>query len=201
MAVNREALRSEEGFTLAEVMVYSFLLLLILVGLYTLLDGALRSWQAQENMVEVQQNARLAMERMVGEIRGCKAIIDDGINGRDSTASSIYFWASDLNNDGDYWVDDGDGVPEAGEEIDKEEVKRFHYANNKIYYALTTANPLAEYLSAPFTISYYNGATDISAEPPSDEENANRIKIFFTVSKGNFTKNYSSSATIRSKLI
>ncbi|MDI6799084.1 MAG: prepilin-type N-terminal cleavage/methylation domain-containing protein [Actinomycetota bacterium] len=184
MAVNREAPRSERGFTLAEVMVYSFLLVLILAGLYTLLGGALRSWQAEDDLVEVQQNARLAVDRVVSEIRGAKSVVDDATY--DSTPNAIYLWVDE----------DVDGVVDGGE------TRLFSYdsGNKRLRYGLGGNSQLADYVEPipPATgsiFTYYQGATSIAV----DEERANRIAIEFRIVKGDFSKNYKSSVQLRNK--
>ncbi len=134
-------------------------------------------------MVEVQDNARLAMERMASDIRSCKRILDETVGAivYNTDANNIY-----------YWVDDGDAV------VEEAEVRRFSYsaADKRIRYGTAGTIPLADHVTS-FSATYYNGPTQVT----TDEENANRVKIFFTVSKGSFTKNFTSSVTIRSKLI
>lgn len=165
-------------------MVYSLLLVIVLAGLYTLLGGALRSWEAQENMVEVQENARLAVERITSNLRGAKAIIDTSTY--DSNSTRVYFW-----------VDGGViGTIEAGE------IKVFNWvagSTKRLYYGVEAnpnSAPLADYVTN-FSITYYNGTTQLT----SGVESANRATISLTVSKGNFTRNYLSSVSLRSKLI
>jgi len=61
--------RSQAGFTLVELMVAMSIFLLILVGIFQVFDPSHRAYQASERKLDVQQNARIAMDTMVRQIR------------------------------------------------------------------------------------------------------------------------------------
>ena len=63
------AIRGQAGFTLVELMVAMSIFLLILVGIFQVFDPSHSAYQASERKLGVQQNARVAMEQMVREIR------------------------------------------------------------------------------------------------------------------------------------
>lgn len=61
--------RDERGFTLAELLIVLSMLALVLAAVVTIQQGALQAYVTGSNKTEVQQNARVALERMAREIR------------------------------------------------------------------------------------------------------------------------------------
>jgi len=123
-------IRNEKGFSLTELLIYSLLLMLVLSAVYGILMSAVRSWQTGENIAEIQQNARMAMDRMVSELRVSGGVVDDAIH--DSTTTIIYFY----------------------EHTDTTEVAYYKYNGSKVLYHTT---PLAEYVDF-FNLTYYQGS-------------------------------------------
>ncbi|PYN83922.1 MAG: hypothetical protein DMD96_00360 [Candidatus Rokuibacteriota bacterium] len=62
-------LRGQAGFTLVELMVAMSIFLLILVGIFQVFDPSHRAYQTSERKLDVQQNARVAMDTMARQIR------------------------------------------------------------------------------------------------------------------------------------
>ncbi len=62
-------LRGQEGFTLVELMVAMSIFMLILVGIFQVFDPSRNAYQVSERKLDVQQNARVAMDRMARQIR------------------------------------------------------------------------------------------------------------------------------------
>jgi len=62
-------LRGQDGFTLVELMVAMSIFLLILVGIFQVFDPSRNAYQVSERKLDVQQNARVAMDRMARQIR------------------------------------------------------------------------------------------------------------------------------------
>jgi prepilin-type N-terminal cleavage/methylation domain-containing protein len=65
---------NERGFTLAELLVASAVLGLLMLGVFTVQRQGLGAYQVGAARVEVQQNARAALETMFGEIRTAQTI-------------------------------------------------------------------------------------------------------------------------------
>jgi prepilin-type N-terminal cleavage/methylation domain-containing protein len=64
-----DVLRSEEGFTLAELLVACAVIALVMAGLLVMLQAGLETYLIGSNRVEATQSVRLAIERMSREIR------------------------------------------------------------------------------------------------------------------------------------
>jgi type IV pilus assembly protein PilW len=67
--MSAHAIRGQGGFTLVELMVAMSIFLLILVGVFQIFDPSHGAYQASESKLGVQQNARVAMDRMSRQIR------------------------------------------------------------------------------------------------------------------------------------
>src|SRR5438874_7586754 len=65
----RKHLSRQRGFSLAEVLVATAILVIVLVGILTLYDRANRVFKAGNEAAEMQQNVRIAYERMVSDVR------------------------------------------------------------------------------------------------------------------------------------
>jgi len=65
---------NRKGFSLIEMMVALGILSLIIIGLVTFFSGGTRAWVTGQYQLEAQRNARLAMDRMVKEIREGKNV-------------------------------------------------------------------------------------------------------------------------------
>ena len=63
-------LRSERGFTLAELLVACAIIALVMSGLLVMLQTGQESYLVGTNRVEATQSVRLAIERMAQEMRG-----------------------------------------------------------------------------------------------------------------------------------
>jgi prepilin-type N-terminal cleavage/methylation domain-containing protein len=61
--------RGQDGFTMVELMVAMSIFLLILVGIFQVFDPSRNAYQASERKLGVQQNARVAMDRIARQIR------------------------------------------------------------------------------------------------------------------------------------
>jgi len=71
---------NRKGFSLIEMMVSLGILSLIIIGLVTFFSGGTRSWVTGQYQLEAQRNARLAMDRMVREIREADYIVSSSIS-------------------------------------------------------------------------------------------------------------------------
>jgi len=59
----------QDGFTLVELMVAMSIFLLILVGIFQVFEPSRNAYQVSERKLDVQQNARVAMDRMSRQLR------------------------------------------------------------------------------------------------------------------------------------
>jgi prepilin-type N-terminal cleavage/methylation domain-containing protein len=65
----KRVIKNRNGFTLIELMVVVVILSLITIGVVTFFGGGIRSWIAGQNQLKAQRDARMALDRMVKEIR------------------------------------------------------------------------------------------------------------------------------------
>ena len=103
-----------KGISLVEVLASILILGISLAVMYEMLYQGAISWEYGQNESEVVQNARVALERMAGEIRQAKKIYNDaGYNY--TNLNRIEFWY-DLNMDGND-TDTGGPGDDSGERI------------------------------------------------------------------------------------
>lgn len=98
------------GFTLIELMVVIFIFLIISAAVYGILTIGRQSWYIGSTQVELQQEVRRGMDRMIRELRqsGQNTIVD--VPADDSSYSTITFQIpEDTDGDGDV-IDDGGNI-------------------------------------------------------------------------------------------
>lgn len=66
----------EEGFFLIEVLVVTALLGVVLSGIFGFYLFGVRGWREGTNQIDLQQNARIGMERMVQELQWVRALVN-----------------------------------------------------------------------------------------------------------------------------
>ena len=110
--VKERLLREEQGFTLAEVMVTTMIMIMVLFALYSIFDMGLRVFSFGNDKVEAVENARLGMEKMEREIRAAypydktdTSTTNDYLFPAGGFTSSSITFGNDLN--GNYRVDSG----------------------------------------------------------------------------------------------
>ncbi len=128
-------IRDKRGFSLVELLIFSLLLLLVLSAVYIVLFGAVSSCETGESIAEINQNARMAIDRMVSELRESKEILNN------STETKVYF----LNIS------------------DTTKLYSYSYSNKRLYYGLGGNIPLADYVSG-FSLTYYQDSTTLAAD-------------------------------------
>src|SRR5215204_5148689 len=67
--LRKRLLREEAGFTLAEMLVTTIIMIVVLFALYSIFDMSLRVFSVGNDKAEAMENARLGLEKMEREIR------------------------------------------------------------------------------------------------------------------------------------
>ena len=67
------------GTTLIELMVVVTILSLVIIGLVSFFGGSTRSWISGQNQLQAQREARMALDRMVKEIRMGNYVLNNSI--------------------------------------------------------------------------------------------------------------------------
>ena len=177
--------RNLEGFTLVELMVSMGIGMVILAAVTTTFMSQTRIYNAQEQINEMQQNARGVLDILSRELKmaGYKPN-GGGFNG--VTYSTIQLMVqADLNSDGAISTSST-----ANEQI----TYAFDSANDQITRAVGSGSPqiLAEHISA-FTFNYLNStgaATTVSA-------NIRQVSITITAKTAKPDPNYTSDGGYR----
>lgn len=171
--------RCQAGYTLVELMVAVALTGIVTMSIYKSYISVSTSYDVQDQVVEVQQNARVAMDRMVREIRlaGCDPQLSDVPTFLQVDDSTVRFTmdiagggskTDHLDNDIDGFVDEDDeaymsdgDVDDAGEDITYslvgEELKRTSTAGGTAQVVIENVNALR--------FIYYDKDYAITADP------------------------------------
>ncbi|PLY04268.1 MAG: hypothetical protein C0622_03115 [Desulfuromonas sp.] len=91
--MNVSAQKGQDGFTLVELMVVAVIMGLVIASIYGLFSDTRKSSVISEEVVDVQQNLRIAMETMVADIRMAGFLIPDDDDAIASTPATL----SDVN--------------------------------------------------------------------------------------------------------
>lgn len=68
--MTHKAFANERGFTLAELLIACAILAFIMAGLFTIQQSGQTAYLIGSSRVEVQQNARIALDSMMNDLRG-----------------------------------------------------------------------------------------------------------------------------------
>ncbi len=77
---------NEKGLTLIEVISTMAIFSIILVGLYGLFGGALKHWDIGSSKIDVQQNARIALNMIEMDVRAADYVV----SGSNATSLRLY---------------------------------------------------------------------------------------------------------------
>jgi len=146
----------QDGFTLIEVMIAIGIVSIVLGGIYGAFQGQIRTFNTQEQVVEMQQNIRVARYFLERELRlaGLDPTGNAGAGITVANADTITFsmdvtggQGDGLDNDGDDVVDEGsDGNDDDGDGLidEPDEAEWFNGstadANEQVTYALSNDN-------------------------------------------------------------
>ncbi len=143
----------KQGMTLIELLLAMAILGIILGSMYNILHHSLTVWQLGETRTEVSQNGRIAIERMIKELRHAGGIYTAG-------AAEVKFWA-DTNWNGVEDDTDWNEEMDPGETVtykllwdaDKESYNLIREVNT----AAPVSEEFANYIQAEgdFNLSYY----------------------------------------------
>src|SRR5215213_2032089 len=89
-AVKTRLLVDERGFTLAEMLVTTIIMIVVLFALYSIFDMSLRVFSVGNDKVEAVENARLGLEKMKREIQAAYPYNKTD----DVTTNDYLFWSS-----------------------------------------------------------------------------------------------------------
>lgn len=100
----------ERGFTLVELLVAVFVAAIIMAGVYSAYSSQQKSYMAQEQMAEMQQNLRSAMHFMAKEIRmaGCNPLGSADDAGFQAVAANTVTFSMDIRGQSAALPPDGD---------------------------------------------------------------------------------------------
>lgn len=70
----RKYLRSERGFTLIELIIYMTVTVILLSGMLSLFSAALTIWTVEKSRTSMQQTARIAVDKVMRELRYAKEL-------------------------------------------------------------------------------------------------------------------------------
>jgi len=179
----KHKLKNERGYTLQELLVAIPLGMLIMTGVMTVFISQSRSYHAQEQLNEMQQNARAAMDIMVREIK-MTGYDPTGIGFNALPTTSATQIQIVANN-----VDETNGI------TDPNEVITYNYdaANNRIQRTVgITTTTLAENIS-DLEFEYLDENGTVTAVPADIRQ----IQIEITAETRNPDPNYSANGGIR----
>ena len=182
-------LRNSEGFTLVELMVSMSIGMVILAGVTTTFMSQTRIYNAQEQINEMQQNARGALDIITREVKMA------GYNPNGASFVGVTYSSTQLMIQADL---DSSGGISTGSTANERITYAYDAANNRITRAVGsgTAQALAEHISA-FTFGYLdtNGtATTVSAS-------IRQVSISITAMTAKPDPNYTSNGGYRTYVV
>ena len=181
----------ESGFTLVELLIAMTIGLIILAALSSTFLMQRKTYDIQEQIVEMVQTARAAMDMMTREIRmagydptgtGGKGFINNADDRYDTDANSIHFTTDigdGIDNDGDGRVDESDETFCDGDTNDtNEDINYYLYTANGIQKigrrtgGAGSPQPIAENITGlSFSYRFADGGTGIPDETDGDNTN------------------------------
>jgi len=178
-------LKNERGYTLQELLVAIPLGMLIMTGVMTVFISQSRSYHAQEQLNEMQQNARAAMDIMVREIKmaGYDPTDIPGFDALPTTSATQIRIVANIVDTNNVTTDDNEDI-----------TYTYDAANNLIQRRDGTGAPetLAENIS-DLEFKYLDENGDVTADP----DKIRQIEIEITAETRNPDPNFSANGGIR----
>lgn len=167
-------LNNNKGITLTEIVVVIGILGLISEAVFLFISQGYKSWQMTRDQAEAQDNARMALEKIVEEIREIQPS-DQGAASIEAAGDTSFIFYSNVDNDSDvekvkYYLDGSDFKRNVIEPVGKQ------YTGNGITYLR------ARYVRNNDIFSFYDEtnkviAKDVNGNIPIDKISEVHIKI------------------------
>lgn len=188
--------QTQKGFTLVELLVAMAVLGVMMTGVLGLLMVGHQSYLVSANLVETQQSARVALDRMIREIRQA------GYNPAGATLNAFTEAAAtsltvqmDMSGNGAIEPEGADGLPDSGDE----EVIRYSLSGTSLQRKAggAAAQPVIEGVQS-LTLTYLdaNGAT--IADPAANLGAIRSIVVSFTTQPERVPASYQAGKVTRS---
>ena len=172
--MRRSTIRTSEGFTLTELMVAMGIAMGVMAAVTTTFMAQTRFYNAQEQVNEMEQNARGALDIITRELKMA------GYKPNGGTFAGITYSTSQLRIQADLLGDDG-LTTATNEDI----IYSYDSTNKQI---LRSGQVLADNITA-FTFSYY----DANGASTSTSANVRQVKIDVTAQTAKPDPNYTSN--------
>ncbi|MEI8173707.1 MAG: prepilin-type N-terminal cleavage/methylation domain-containing protein [Deltaproteobacteria bacterium] len=202
---------NDRGFTLVELMIAMAVGLIVLAAVYAVFTVQNKQLADQEQLAELHQNARIAMEMMVREIsmagynqrsddptaapvpRCTNALVAAGTScvGITYAGSNTIKFKADLNGNGSITPDDPSDGDNADENVAYDadlslSIKSLR-RNSKYTKSTSSYQPVVEYVHL-LSFAYYDGATPPA--PTANLANIRRVKITIVTRTAKEDPNY-----------
>jgi Tfp pilus assembly protein PilW len=179
IVMRKRLIKQESGFTLPEVLVTMFIMILVLFALYSIFDMSLRVFSFGNAKVEATDNARLGLEKVAREIRAAFPVNTANATAHPTTSESRRLLNS--GGSGPKQITFGNDL-NGNRRVDTNEVITYSLSGSgPPYTLLRNSQPAIEYVEdINFTYFARQGSTPITLSG-ANETNVERVVIELTV--------------------